>query len=151
VFITIPPGQTATLTADVVLERAPWEDETLDATWSIEPAQGRAFDVISNAPLYSGPLGVRLSFGVTRSAGGRYLVSGTAGGDVNSGHVELWAYAPGASTAHRVARVPVDAGTWASSFAPTRRGKWELYARYRSARKAYANDTSECGTLVFVK
>jgi hypothetical protein len=151
VFLTIPAGQTATLTADVVLEHAPWEDETLDATWSIEPAQGRPFDVISNAPLYGGPLGVQLSFGVTRSAGGRYIVSGTAGSDVSSGHVELWAYAPGAGKAHRVARVPVDAGTWTSGFAPTRRGKWELYARYRSARKAYANDTSECGTLVFVK
>ena len=25
---------------------------------------------------------------------------------------------------------------------------WELYARYRTARKSFANDTSECGTIV---
>ena len=72
--------------------------------------------------------------------------------DVDSGHVELWAYAPGAKKAHRIARVPVRAGRWAyTRIAPSRRGMWELYARYRTARKAFANDTSECGTLVSVK
>jgi hypothetical protein len=152
VSFTIPAGQTATLTAGVQLVRAPWEDETLDATWSIEPAQGRAFDVVSNAPLYGGPLGVQLSFGVTRAPDGHYVVSGTAGTDVDSGHVELWAYAPGAKTAHRVARVPVHAATWSyTRFAPSRPGKWELYARYRTARRAFANDASECGTFVSVR
>ncbi len=151
VFFTIPAGQTATLTADVRLVRAPWADETLDATWSIEPAQGRAFDVVSNAPLYSGPLGVRLNFDVIRAADGRYVVSGTAAPDVDSGQVELWAYAPGAKKPRRVARVPVHTGTWAyTRFAPARRGKWELYARYRTARKAYADDASECGTIIRV-
>ena len=29
-------------------------------------------------------------------------------------------------------------------------GLWELYARYRTATKAYADDASECGTLVGV-
>jgi hypothetical protein len=152
VFFTIPAGQTATLTADIELVRAPWDDETLDATWSIEPAQGRTFDVLSDAPLYSGPLGVKLDFGVTRAPGGNYVVSGTAGTDVDSGRVELWAYAPGAKKARRIARVPVREATWSyNRFAPNRRGRWELYARYRAARKAYADDTSECGTLVTVK
>jgi hypothetical protein len=152
VSFTIPAGSTATLTADVELVRAPWADETLDATWSIEPAQGRAFDVISNAPLYGGPLGVELGVGVTRAAGGTYVVSGTAAPDVDSGRVEVWAYAPGAKKARRLARVPVRGGTWAySRFAPRQRGKWELYARYRSARKAFADDTSECGTIVSVR
>jgi hypothetical protein len=152
VFFTIPPGQTATLTADITLTRAPWADETLDATWLIEPAQGRAFDVISNAPLYSGPSGVQLAFNVIRAADGTYVVSGTAVPDVDSGRVELWAYAPGAKKAHRVARVPVRDGAWTvDRFAPTRRGKWELYARYRATRKAFANDATECGTIVSVK
>ena len=151
VFFTIPAGQTATLTADIRLVRAPWANETLDATWSIEPAQGRAFDVVSNAPLYGGPLGVQLNFDVNRAPDGHYVVSGTAAPDVSSGHVELWAYAPGAKKARRVARVPVSAGTWAyTRFAPAQRGKWELYARYRTARKAFANDASECGTIVSV-
>ena len=96
VSFTIPAGSSATLTADVELVRAPWADETLDATWSIEPAQGRAFDVVSNAPLYGGPLGVRLDFQATRTPDGHYVVSGTAAPDLDSGHVELWAYAPGA-------------------------------------------------------
>jgi hypothetical protein len=152
VFFTIPAGQTATLTADVELVRAPWADETLDATWSIEPAQGRPFDVVSDAPLYGGPLGVQLDFSVTRAPDGRYVVAGTAGTDVDSGRVELWAYAPGAKKARRVARVPVSAASWAyNRFAPTRRGKWELYARYRSAGKAFADDASECGTIVSVR
>jgi hypothetical protein len=149
VTFTLAPGQTATLTADVQLVHAPWPDETLDATWSIEPGQGRAFDVVSNAPLYGGPLGVQLSFQATRAPDGHYVVSGTAAPDVDSGNVELWAFAPGAKKAHRVARVPVRGGEWAyNRFAPSRRGKWELYARYRATRKAFANDTSECGTFV---
>ncbi len=152
VSFTLAPGQTATLTADVRLVHAPWEDETLDATWSIEPGQGRAFDVVSNAPLYGGPLGVQLDFQAVRAPDGHYVVAGTAAPDVDSGHVELWAFAPGAKKARRVARVPVHGGDWAyDRFAPTRRGLWELYARYRSARKAFANDASECGTLVSVK
>jgi len=152
VFFTIPPGQTATLTADVQLTGAPWPDETLDATWFIEPATGRAFDVVSNAPLYSGPVGVRLAFQATSAPDGRYVVSGTAQPDVNSGQVEVWAFAPGAKKAERVARVPVRAGAWSyNRFTPTRRGTWQLYARYRTARKAFANDTTECASFVSVK
>jgi hypothetical protein len=152
VSFTLAPGQTATLTADVQLVQAPWAGETLDATWSIEPGQGGAFDVVSNAPLYGGPLGVQLNFQATRAPDGHYVVSGTAAPDVDSGRVELWAFAPGAEKARRVARVPVRAGVWAyNRFAPSRRGQWQLYARYRSARKAFANDATECGTFVSVK
>jgi hypothetical protein len=152
VAITIPPGQTATLTADITLLRGPWPDETLDATWSVDPAHGNTYDVVSNAPLFGGPAGVQLDFGVTRVAGGGYVVSGTAAPDVGSGHVELWAYAPGAKKAHRIARVPVRSGRWAyTRFAPARRGTWELYARYRTAGKRFTDDTSECGTFVHVR
>jgi hypothetical protein len=148
VSFTIPPGQTATLTADVQFVTAPWPDETLDATWSIEPATGQDFDVVSNAPLYSGPLGVKLDFQVTRTAELAFVVTGTASPDVSSGRVELWAYAPKAKKAKRVARVALQDGEWSTRFTPTKGGLWELYARYRTARKSFANDSSECGTIV---
>jgi hypothetical protein len=95
---------------------------------------------------------VQLRFDAIRAADGRYVVAGTAAPEVDSGHVELWAYAPGAKRARRVARVPVRTGTWAyTRFAPARRGKWELYARYRTAGKAFADDATECGTIIRVK
>ena len=75
VRIEIAAGQTATLSADVELMRAPWADETLDADWFVEPAQGRAFDVISNAPLYGGPLGVQLALQATRAPDGHYVMA----------------------------------------------------------------------------
>ncbi len=51
-----------------------------------------------------------------------------------------------------MARVPVRDGLWAvNHFAPSRPGKWEFYARYRTDRKAFTNDATECGTLVNVK
>ena len=148
VTFTIPPGQTATLTADVRFVTAPWEDQTLDATWSIEPATGNDFDVVSTAPAYGGPLGVELNFQVERTGPLAYVVTGTAAPDVSSGHVELWAYAPKAKKARRVARVAVRDGEWSARFKPSKGGLWELYARYRTARKSFANDTSECGTIV---
>jgi hypothetical protein len=43
-------------------------------------------------------------------------------------------------------------GSWSyNRFRPARHGRWELYARYRTARKAFANDASECGTFVRVR
>jgi hypothetical protein len=152
VTLSIGAGQTATLTADVELVRPPWAGETLDADWLIEPAVGRAFDVISNAPLYSGPLGVQLAFRVVRARDGSYVVAGTTAPAVSSGRVELWGYPPGRSHARRLARVRVRDGHWSyNRFRPARHGRWELYARYRTARHAYANDTSECGTFVRVR
>ena len=153
VTLTIAPGATAFVEATVELVRAPWADETLDATWFVEPAQGRAFDVVSNAPLYNGPLGVEVTFQATRALDGHYVVAGTTEPQVESGHVELWAFAPRRERATRIARVRVrDDGSWSfNRFLPTRRGRWELYARYRTAGRAYANDASECGTYVRVR
>lgn len=44
------------------------------------------------------------------------------------------------------------ANLWSfNRFLPDRRGRWELYARYRTIRRAYANDASECVTFVTVR
>jgi hypothetical protein len=157
VSLTIAPGQTATLTAAVTLRKAPWPDESLDAVWSIEPAQGQAFDVMSVGPAYSGPSGVELEFRAIRAPDGHYVFAGTTNPtDLNSGRVEIWAFPParkGAKVrATRIARVPVRNGKWTfTRFAPDRRGEWEFYARYRTARRAFANDASApCGTTVRV-
>ena len=158
VSLTIAPGQTATLTAGVTLRKAPWPDESLDAVWSIEPAQGQAYDVTSVGPAYSGPSGVELKFRVIRAPDGHYVFAGTTNpSDLNSGRVEIWGFPPHRKgtkvRARRIARVPVRDGEWAfSSFAPDRRGEWEFYARYRTARRAFANDASApCGTTVRVR
>jgi hypothetical protein len=152
VTLTIAAGQSASLAADVELIRAPWADETLDATWFIEPRQGRAFDVVSNAPLYSGPLGVKLAFTATRAPDGHYVVAGTTEPSVNSGRIELWAFPPGRTRATRIARVGVRNGSWSfNRFLPARTGRWELYARYRTAGRTYANDTADCGTFIRVR
>jgi hypothetical protein len=149
VTLMLAPGATAFVEATVELVRAPWTDETLDARWEIEPAQGRVFDVISNAPLYSGPLGIELTFQATRAPDGHYVVAGTTEPSVNSGRVELWAFPPGRDRATRVASVRVRDGSWSfNRFLPARTGRWELYARYRSAGRTYANDALECGTFV---
>jgi hypothetical protein len=157
VSLTIAPGQTATLTADVVLREAPWPDETLDADWSIEPAQGQTYDVMSFGPAYNGPSGVELEFRVIRAPDGHYVFAGTTQpDDLNSGRVEIWGFPPHRKSANvrakRIARVPVRNGKWTfTRFAPDRRGEWEFYARYRTARHAYANDASApCGTFVRV-
>jgi hypothetical protein len=152
VTLGIAAGRTATLTTNVELIRPPWTDETLDADWLIQPALGRAFDVISNAPLYGGPLGVQLQFRVVRSRSGDYVVAGTTDPSLSSGRVELWGFPPRRSHAVRLARVRVRNGAWSfNRFRPARHGRWELYARYRTARHAHANDTSECGTFVRVR
>lgn len=158
VSLTIAPGQTATLTAGVTLREAPWPDESLDAVWSIEPAQGQAYDVMSSGPAYSGPSGVDLEFRVIRAPDGHYVFAGTTNpSDLNSGRVEIWGFPPhrkGAKVrATRIARVPVRNGKWTfTRFAPGRRGEWEFYARYRTARRAFANDaTAPCGTMVQVR
>jgi hypothetical protein len=158
VSLTIAPGQTATLTADVVLREAPYPDESLDAVWSIEPSQGPAFDVTSFGPAYNGPSGVELDFRAIRAPDGHYVFAGTTKPeDLNSGHVEIFGYPPHRKSARvrarRIARVPVRDGKWEfTRFAPDRRGQWEFYARYRTARRPYANDASgPCGTFVNVR
>jgi hypothetical protein len=150
--LTLAPGATAFVEATIELVRAPWEDEGLDATWSIEPAQGNGFEVSSVAPQYSGPLGVELEFQAHRAPDGHYVVAGTAEPDVDSGRVELWAYAPKAKRATRIASVRPRIGEWSyTRFLPARKGRWELYARYRTAGRSYANDASPCGTFITVR
>ena len=112
---TIAAGQTATVTADITLIRTPFNDDTLDAEWGIEPAQGGPFTVFSPAPgAYEGPLGVDLDFELFRVGGG-YLIDGTADPDVERGRVELWGYPPRSKKAVRLARVPVRSGGWAAA------------------------------------
>lgn len=152
VTLTIAPGATAFVEATVRLVRPPWADETLDARWFIEPAQGDPFDVFSIAPLYGGPLGVQLAFQVTRAPDGHYVIAGTTEPDVNSGRVELWAFPPKVKRATRIARVRVRNGEWSfNNFLPDRSGNWQIYARYRTGGKTYANDATECATFVHVR
>ncbi len=149
---TIAAGQTATVTADITLIRTPFNDDTLDAEWGIEPAQGGPFTVFSPAPgVYEGPLGVDLDFELFRVGGG-YLIDGTADPDVERGRVEVWGYPPRSKKAVRLARVPVRSGGWVlRRWRPDRRGEWELYARYSGGGRTYANSASVCGTLLRVR
>jgi hypothetical protein len=153
VTVTIAPGQTARLSADVELMKAPWVDETLDATWFIEPAQGVPFSVVSSGPLYGGPVGVELSLQATRAPDGHVVLSGTAEPDVDRGRIELWAYPPGRRTRdRRIGRVRVRNGAFSfNRFMPDRSGHWEFYARYRGGGRTFANDVSECNTFLRVR
>jgi hypothetical protein len=149
--ITVAPGATALVQTTRSFKRPPWASDTLDATWAITPAQGMPFDLTSTAPGYQGALGVELGFGVVRVSAGVLAVTGTAGSGVDSGRVQLWGYAPGAKRATRLAVARVRDGIWSiAALRPPVTGVWELYARYRTATKAYADDASECGTLVGV-
>ena len=149
--ITVAAGATALVQTTRSFARPPWASDTLDATWTITPAQGMPFDLTSSAPDYRGALGVELGFGVVRVSAGVLAVTGTAGSDVDSGRVQLWGYAPGARRATRLAVARVRNGAWSiAALRLPKTGVWELYARYRTATKAYADDASECGTLVRV-
>jgi hypothetical protein len=151
--MTIAPGTTAVVEATVQLVGPPSEGQGLDAEWEITPAQGRPFTVSSMAPFYTGPFGVDIDFRVLRARDGSYVIAGTtAPADVSSGRAELWAYAPSSKRAKRIASVPVRDGAWSTgAFRPDRRGKWELYARYRSATRGYADGATPCGTEVRVR
>jgi hypothetical protein len=150
--ITVAPGATAVVQTTRSFKRPPWASDSLDATWTITPGQGMPFDLTSIAPFYEGALGVELAFGVVRTSAGVLAVTGTAGNDVNSGRVQLWGYAPHARRATLLAVARVRGGAWSiASLRPPKTGLWELYARYRSATKAYADDASQCGTMVSVR
>ena len=155
VTITIAPGQTATLTAEVELTSGPWIDESLDARWILEHATlaGPLFDLISYNLDYRGPLGVQLAFRATRAPDGHIVVSGTTEPRVGSGRVQIWAFAPGSDRARRIASVRPRNGEWSyRRFMPDRRGRWELYARYRTTKpRVWTNDASECGEFVRVR
>ena len=149
--ITVAAGATALVQTARSFTQPPWASDTLDAIWTITPAQGMAFDLTSTAPDYRGALGVELGFDMVRVSARVFAVTGTAASDIDSGRVQLWGYAPGAKRATRLAVARVRDGAWsiAALRLPTA-GLWELYARYRTATKAYADDASECGTLVRV-
>ncbi|WP_157592286.1 hypothetical protein [Solirubrobacter soli] len=150
--ITVAAGATALVQSARSFKAPPWAADTLDATWSITPAQGTAFDLVSTAPAYQGALGVQLGFGVVRTSARVYAVSGTAASDVNSGRVQLWGYAPRTKRAKLLAVARVRGGAWSIPALQLRKaGRWELYARYRSTTKTYADDASECGTMVSVR
>jgi hypothetical protein len=149
--ITVAAGATALVETTRSFARPPWASDTLDATWTITPAQGTPFDLTSTAPFYKGALGVELDFGVVRVSPRVFAVTGTAGSGVGSGRVQLWGYAPGAKRAKVLAAPRVRDGAWSiAALRLPKAGRWELYARYRTATKAYADDASECGTLVRV-
>lgn len=149
--ITVAPGATALVQTTRSFKRPPWAADTLDATWSITPAQGMPFDLLSTAPDYQGALGVELGFAVVRSSARVFSISGTAGNEPNSGRVQLWGYAPGRKRATLLAVARVRGGAWSiAGLRLQRAGVWELYARYRTATKRYADDASQCGTMVGV-
>ncbi len=149
--ITVAPGATALVQTTRSFKQPPWASDTLDATWAITPAQGMPFDLTSTAPDYRGALGVELDFSAVRVSSEVLAVTGTAGTDVNSGQVQLWGYAPGAKHATRLAVARVRGGAWRiAALRLPKAGVWELYARYRTATKAYADDASQCGTMVGV-
>jgi hypothetical protein len=151
VKITIAPLATATIDVPITFAHAPWAADSLDAIWSITPAQGAGFDVVSRAPFYDGPMGVHLRFTLTRLARRVYSVAGTAASGVDSGRVQLWGYAPGRNKARRLAVARVHGGAWRiHRLRLPRAGTWEFYARYRTAGKAFANDASQCGTIAGV-
>jgi hypothetical protein len=149
--ITVARGATALVQTTRSFTQPPWASETLGATWAITPAQGIPFDLTSTAPDYRGALGVELGFSAVRVATKVLAVTGTAGTDVNSGKVQLWGYAPGAKHSTRLAVARVRGGAWRiAALRLPKAGVWELYARYRTATKTYANDASQCGAMVGV-
>ena len=152
VSVTIAPFATAFVDSVRQFKRPPWAGDVLDATWELTPAQGVAFDVTSTAPIFEGGYGVELGFTVTRLSAGVYAVQGTAESGVNRGRVELWGYARGKTRASRLAVARVRDDEWSiPRLRPSRTGRWELYARYRSAGKAFADDASHCGTVVRIR
>jgi hypothetical protein len=149
--VTLAPFATAFVDTTSTLRKPPWADDLLDASWEITPAQGSAFDIVSTAPAYNGPSGVELGFALTRVSARLYAVVGTAAPAVGSGRVQLWGYPPGRKRAIRLAVARVRDGAWSiPRLRPSRAGRWELYARYRTTGKTYANDASVCGTVVRV-
>jgi hypothetical protein len=152
VSVTIAPFATAFVDSVRRFTKPPWAEDVLDATWGLTPAQGGAFAVTSTAPTFKGAYGVELDFTMTRRSAGVYAVQGTAQSGVNSGRVELWGYAPGKTRASRVAVARVRGDEWSiPRLRPSRTGRWEFFARYRSAGKTFADDASQCGTVVRVR
>ena len=151
--LTLAPFAAAFIDTETHYENPPWDSDDLGAVWEITPAQGTTFDIASPTPEFRGAYGVELDFAMTRLATRVYAVAGTAAIGVDSGRVELWGYAPGKTRANRLTTVRVRDGEWSiPRLSLPRAGRWEFYARYRTARPAaYADDASTCGTLLRVR
>ncbi len=150
--LTLAPFATAFIDTETSYENPPWTSDNLDAVWDITPPQGTSFSIASSAPEFRGAYGVELDFAMTRLASRVYAVTGTAETGVESGRVELWGYAPGRTRASRLATARVRDGEWTiPRFGLPRTGRWEFYARYRTAGTDFANDASECGTFVRIR
>jgi hypothetical protein len=150
VTFTIPPSTTAFVDTRVSFVRTPRPEDTLDAEFSLTPASGTEVDVRSLAPIYTGPRGVDLSFNLKRRSAIGYAVQGKVA-PARTGRVTLWAYAPGRKRATAIAKTRVRAGKWSiKHLRLPRAGKWEFYARYKSAGTTFADDASPCGVLVGV-
>ena len=149
VSLTTRPGQTATLTAGVTLRKAPWPDESLDAVWSIEPAQGQAYDVMSSGPAYSGPSGVDLELRVIRAPTATTSSPGRPTPATSTPVASrIWGFPPHRKSAKvratRIARVPVRNGKWTfTRFAPDRRGEWGVLPRAIAPRGARSPTTRQ--------
>ena len=152
VRLTLAPFASAVIDTEKSYENPPWASDDLDAVWEITPAQGTPFSIASSAPQFQGTYGVELDFAMTRLASRVYAVAGTAEAGVGSGRVELWGYAPGRTRASRLATVRVRDGEWSlPRLTLPRTGRWEFYARYRTAGRAFADDASTCGTILRVR
>jgi len=124
-----------------------WPDDDLSATWTIAPESGRPYAVRSAGPSYRGPRGVPVTLRVDALGRGRTIIAGRVLGP-RSGRVHLLAFAPGRVRPVRIARVGIDPrdGSFAyRGWRPRARGRWWVFARYRSVTRAFADDVSECG------
>jgi hypothetical protein len=153
VRLTLAPFATANIDTKTSFRRPPWASDTLDAAWDITPAQGTEFTLVSTAPTFQGAYGVELGFDMARVSQGVYAVIGTAESEVDSGRAELWGYAPGQSRARRLAVARVRDSAWSiAKLRLPRTGRWEFYARYRTAKPAdFADDASICGTIMRIR
>jgi hypothetical protein len=153
VTLTIAPSSTVFVETSVVFARAPWAQDTLEASFEVTPASGVARTVASPAPAYGGPRGLEITFKATRRGVQLYDFTGSVGlPRVNSGDVFLEGYAPGRKRATRLALAGVHGGRFKiSNLRLPRPGRWEFFVRYRTESKAYANDVTQCGTVVRVR
>lgn len=150
--VTIAPASAAVVQTVTEFVAPPWASDTLDVTWQLSPVAGSPFEIVSTAPEYAGQMGVELSFELARRSARVYAVAGEANPAASTGRVELWGYAPGNKRAQRLASVRPRGGTWrVPRLELPRAGRWEFYARYRTAGAALADDASVCGTITRIR
>ena len=150
VTLSVAPFSTAYVDTTVSFTRPPWPEDTLAAGWDVTPASGRTRTYTSPAPTYRGPRGVVVDFTLSRRSELLYKVKGTVD-PARTGRITLFGYAPGRKHAKAIATTRVRAGKWSiKSLRLPRGGKWEFYARYKSAGTTFADDASPCGLIVGV-